>query len=447
MASQQIWSVSDFTRLVRDSLEDGFRDVWIQGEVSNIRMPGSGHVYFTLKDEQSQVRMVLFRSGFQHLRFGLREGLQVVTRGRVTVYEPRGEYQVLVEYVEPRGIGALQLAFEQLKERLAREGLFLEARKRPLPRFPRAVGVVTSLGGAAVRDIVAVLCRRWPAATIIIAPVPVQGAGAAEHIASAIAMLGAAGLVDVMIVGRGGGSWEDLWSFNEEVVVRAIAGAAVPIVSAVGHAIDVTLADFAADYRAPTPSAAAEAVVPLREEVIDRMSQWYGRIVRGMQNRCLLGGHRLDNALRMFDLMPRRIREDARRVDDLTMRLAVQMRRRLHGIDKTAYRLRHALMEAGPSAVIREFRILLPQLTGRVERQTRRVLTGRREALRRAVTALDALSPLATLSRGYSTIHRLADNRLVRRASDVSEGDLVRARLAAGQLLCLVKQSLSDSTP
>jgi exodeoxyribonuclease VII large subunit len=447
VTSPRIWTVSDFTRLIRESLEDRFRDIWIEGEVSNIRMPGSGHVYFTLKDEQSQVRMVLFRSGFQHLRFSLKEGLHVVTRGRATVYEPRGEYQVVVEYVEPRGIGSLQLAFEQLKERLAREGLFLEDRKRPLPRFPRAVGVVTSLSGAAIRDIVTVLCRRWPTINIIIAPVPVQGDGAAERIASAIAALSAADLVDVMIVGRGGGSWEDLWSFNEEVVVRAIAEARVPVVSAVGHEIDITLADFAADYRAPTPSAAAEAVVPVLQDVMERMGQWSGRIIRGMRTQYVLREHRLENALRLFEVMRRRMRTEVQHIDDLTFRIVGHMRQRMGSTQRTARALQHELMGAGPGAAAREFRILLHQLFGRLERQMRIQFSCRRQALHRRVAGLDALSPLGTLNRGYSTIHRLSDNRLVRRSSDVSEGEVVRARLAAGQLLCLVKQVLSDSSP
>ncbi|HEX2056372.1 MAG TPA: exodeoxyribonuclease VII large subunit [Nitrospiraceae bacterium] len=447
MTSRSILSVSDFTRVIRESLEDRFRDVWIEGEVSNVRMPGSGHVYFTLKDERSQVRMVLFRTGFQYLRFALKEGLRVVTRGRVTVYDARGEYQVVVEYIEPRGIGSLQLAFEQLKERLAREGLFLQSRKRALPRFPEAVGVVTSLTGAAIRDVVTVLCRRWPAVHIVIAPVPVQGVGAAERIASAIESLADSKLVDVIIVGRGGGSWEDLWSFNEEVVVRAIAGARVPVVSAVGHEVDVTLADFAADHRAPTPSAAAEAVVPVREEVMTCIAQWSIRMIRGMRGHCVAEGHRLQHALRVCDVMRRRVYEQAQRLDDLVGRMVGHMRRRLGLAERAARELHHGLIQTGPSAALREFRVLLPQLFGRLERQMGRILSDRRQALHGHISQLDVLSPLGTLSRGYSVIQRVSDNRLVRQSSDVTEGDLIRARLAQGRLLCLVKQTLSDSSP
>jgi len=230
---QRILTVSELTLLVRDRLEQSFPDIWVEGEVSNLRTPSSGHLYFTLKDQSSQIRAVLFKTGVRRLQFALREGLQVIVRGQLTVYEPRGEYQVVLDYLEPKGIGALQLAFEQLKEKLAGEGLFDPARKRPLPFLPRRVGVVTSLSGAAIRDILAVLERRCPILSVLIYPVPVQGEGAAPLIAEAIRALGASGEVDVMIVGRGGGSLEDLWCFNEEIVVRAIADSAVPVVTGV----------------------------------------------------------------------------------------------------------------------------------------------------------------------------------------------------------------------
>jgi exodeoxyribonuclease VII large subunit len=240
----------------------------LEGEISNLRTPGSGHLYCTLKDSTSQIRAVLFRSNALRLRFALQEGLHVIVRGRLTVYEPRGEYQIVLEHVEPKGIGALQLAFEQLKERLAAEGLFAQERKKSLPTYPQTVGLVTSITGAAIHDILTVLQKRWPLLHIIIAPVQVQGEGAAKQIADAVASLNSMREVDVIIVGRGGGSWEDLWTFNEEPVVRAIAASRIPVVSAVGHEVDVTLADLAADLRAPTPSAAAEMVVPVLSHLI-----------------------------------------------------------------------------------------------------------------------------------------------------------------------------------
>jgi exodeoxyribonuclease VII large subunit len=275
---RRIFTISELTLLIRNQLEQGFSGIWVEGEVSNLRAPASGHVYFTLKDQTSQIRAVLFRAGAQRLRFSLREGLHVIVQGRLTVYEPRGEYQAVVDYLEPKGIGALQIALEQLKEKLAREGLFDLVRKRPLPLLPRRVGLVTSLSGAAIRDMLSILQRRCPYLSILIVPVPVQGMGAALQIASAVRELGSSGKVDVMIVGRGGGSLEDLWPFNEEAVVRAIAESAVPVVSAVGHEIDHTLADLAADYRAPTLSAAAEAVAPIVEDLLGMLRElWHVR--------------------------------------------------------------------------------------------------------------------------------------------------------------------------
>jgi len=264
-----VLTVTELTTQIRLSLEQAFPELWVQGEVSNLRTPSSGHLYFTLKDQTSQIRAVLFRGVANQLRFALRDGLQVIVRGRLNVYEVRGDYQIILEYLEPKGIGALQLAFEQLKEKLEREGLFDSARKRPLPFFPRKVGIVTSPSGAAIQDMLTVMKRRCPVLSVLIYPVAVQGEGAAEQIAEAIAILGRRRDVEVIIVGRGGGSLEDLWCFNEEIVVRAIAESKVPVVSAVGHEIDFTLADFAADYRAPTPSAAAEVVSPVLGDLIE----------------------------------------------------------------------------------------------------------------------------------------------------------------------------------
>jgi len=308
---RQILTVSELTLLVRDRLEQAFPDIWVEGEVSNLRTPSSGHLYFTLKDQSSQIRAVLFRAGAQRLRFALQEGLQVIVRGRLTVYEPRGEYQVVLDYLEPKGIGALQIAFEQLKEKLAREGLFDQSRKRPLPFLPRRVGLVTSESGAAIHDILTVLRRRCP----------IQGEGAAPRIAEAIRALGASGAVDVMIVGRGGGSLEDLWCFNDEVVVRAIADSAVPVVSAVGHEIDFTLADFAADYRAPTPSAAAEAVAPVLDDLVRALLDAGVRQERAIQMQLTLARHRAQDRSGALPGLMLRVQRHAQHLDDLAGRL------------------------------------------------------------------------------------------------------------------------------
>jgi exodeoxyribonuclease VII large subunit len=317
------------TRLLRTSIEEQFSDVYLEGEISNLRAPGSGHVYCTLKDKTSQIRAVLFRSSAVRLRFALQEGLQVIVRGRLTVYEPRGEYQIVLNTVEPKGIGALQLAFEQLKERLATEGLFDQDRKKLFPAFPRTVGIVTSPTGAAIRDILAVLQRRWPILHILIAPVQVQGGSAGHQIAEALAALNDLGSVDVIIVGRGGGSLEDLWSFNEEIVVRAIAASHVPVVSAVGHEIDVTLADFVADLRAPTPSAAAEAVVPVLVETVERLRELTLRTGQVMLRHCVFERQRLEAGIRGVTDVRFRLQEAAQRVDDMVDRLREMVRQLL----------------------------------------------------------------------------------------------------------------------
>ena len=439
-------SVSEVTRLIRDSLEDQFRDVWIEGEVSNLRAPGSGHLYFTLKDEQSQLRGVLFRSGASRLRFTLQEGMGIIARGRISVYEPRGEYQLIVDTLEPKGVGAFQLAFEQLKERLALEGLFDEARKRPLPLFPRTVGVVTSLTGAAVRDIVAVLRRRCPVVNILIAPVPVQGEGAAERIAEAVTALSGMPQVEVMIVGRGGGAAEDLWAFNEEVVVRAISQSRVPVVSAVGHEIDVTLSDFAADFRAPTPSAAAEAVVPVLEEIVERIIEISGRFRRIVQTLLQMQRHRCERSIGVLREMRFRVQAQAQHLDELRDGLTRALTERLTWFHRRMVERQHNLLAQGPQNRIRTSLVLIPQLCKRLEQEARRTLISRRQLVAAYMAELDALSPLAILNRGYSVIHTVPSGQIVRRATDVAIGELVQARLGEGRLLCLVNEVLPNSS-
>ena len=423
-APRQILTVSALTALVRERLEGAFPDLWIEGEVSNLRAPSSGHLYFTLKDASSQIRAVLFRSGAQRLRFALEEGMHLVVRGRLTVYEPRGEYQIMLEYLEPKGLGALQLAFEQLKERLAGEGLFDEARKRPLPFLPKRVGIVTSLSGAALHDMLVVLRRRCPILGAVIAPVPVQGEGAAPQIAAAIRLLGSSGLVDVMIVGRGGGSLEDLWCFNEEEVVRAIAVCQVPVVSAVGHEIDVTLADFAADHRAPTPSAAAEAVAPVLRELLGTLE---------------------DCRVRMGHAAHRRMERVNQRIDESAVRIEHGLEALLAFHHRRLAECRRGLHIASPVERVRAIAALLPQLIQRVQRGMTAWLEMQRQSVRTVVAALDSLSPLAVLARGYSIVQTVPGGAVVKRAREVSEGDQVRARLGEGELLCDVRKILPDA--
>ncbi|OGW68184.1 MAG: exodeoxyribonuclease VII large subunit [Nitrospirae bacterium RIFCSPLOWO2_02_FULL_62_14] len=439
---QRILTVSALTALVRERLEEGFTDLWVEGEVSNLRTPSSGHIYFTLKDATSQIRVVLFRAGPQRLRFALKEGLQLVVRGRLTVYEPRGEYQIVLDYLEPKGLGALQLALEQLKEKLARDGLFEQARKRPLPFLPRRVGVVTSLTGAALRDILAVLRRRCPIVGIVVAPVPVQGEDAAAQIAEAVRALSSSRLVDVMIVGRGGGSLEDLWCFNEEVVVRAIAASAVPVVSAVGHEIDYTLADFAADYRAPTPSAAAEAVAPVLDDLFETLRDRAARLKLAVRGRLHKDRQECASALRVLYARPLPVEQAAQRLDDLTGRLGGSVMETLSAWQRRADACRHALEACSPRIRIGSALTLVPQLAKRMEQSLLAVLTLKRQATRSIASALDGLSPLAILGRGYSIVQTVPDGTVLKRAQDVSVGDDVLAKLADGRLLCSVRKIL-----
>ncbi|MGH7230849.1 MAG: exodeoxyribonuclease VII large subunit [Nitrospiraceae bacterium] len=443
--SRRILTVSQLTLQLRDQIEQGFSNIWVEGEVSNLRTPASGHLYFTLKDHTSQIRAVLFRSGAQRLRFSLREGLQVIVHGRLTVYEPRGEYQAVLDYLEPKGFGALQLALEQLKEKLSREGLFDQSRKRPLPFLPRRVGLVTSLSGAAIRDMLTVLRRRCPLLSIVIAPVPVQGEGAAPQIASAIRQLSSSGDVEVIIVGRGGGTLEDLWAFNEEVVVRAIAESVVPIVSAVGHEIDYTLADFAADHRAPTPSAAAEAVAPVLEDLVRLLRGLRVRQERGIRSRLALIQHELAHHCGTLPILTLQIQRRLQRLDEARDWLGVSMRECLGTLRQRARSGCHAIDLFSPLGRVKGQVILIPQLSKRIEQRIHAVLALRRQVIRSVVGVLDNLSPLAILARGYGIVQTVPDGRVVRKAREVSAGDEIHVRLAEGRLHCGVRDVLPDS--
>lgn len=438
--ARRILTVSELTSLVRGALEEGFFDVWVEGEVSNLRAPGSGHLYCTLKDDACQIRAVLFRSTAVRLRFALEDGLHIVGRGRLSVYEPRGEYQLVLEYAEPKGVGALQVAFEQLKQRLAAEGLFDAERKRPLPFLPRTVGIVTSPTGAVIRDMIAILHRRCPSLRIVVAPVRVQGAGSAEQIAEAIETLNGMEELDVILVGRGGGSIEDLWSFNEEVVVRAIAGSRVPIVSAVGHETDVTLADFAADVRAPTPSAAAEAAVPVLIEVRQRLLDLHRRAEQAVNRRCEDGHRSLELAHVRLAKIRLRIWEEAQRVDEAVMRMAGAAQRRFrHGCEQVHETTRTLVMHS-PLARIRHGRAAVPQLAARLHAVMRHLLDRRAQALRSNLAQLYQVSPLATLDRGYSVLEAIPSRIVLKSATQACVGQDVLARLAQGRLLCTVKE-------
>jgi len=435
-AERDVFTVSRLNRQARGLLETRLGTVWVEGELSNFSRPASGHWYFSLKDANAQVRCAMFRQRNQMLGLTPRDGQQVLLRARVSVYEPRGDFQLIVEHLEEAGEGELRRRFEALKRRLAAEGLFEAGRKRPLPTLPRAVGVVTSPSGAALRDVLQVLRRRFPAVPVILYPVPVQGDGAAARIAAAIGLASARGEVDVLIVGRGGGSLEDLWAFNEEVVARAIVAASMPVVSAVGHEIDFTIADLAADLRAPTPSAAAELVVPDAAEWLRGLAGQSRRLAAAWQRRA--AGWREDLAWsrrRLLQLHPAlRLEREAQRLDDLDGRLKAALRLALaHRAHRLSAR-RGELAALSPAARIADLQRRSEVLAARLGPAARASLARLRLRLATAGRTLAGVSPLATLDRGYAIVTRLADGRVLVDAAAAEVGDAVEARLARGRL-------------
>ena len=427
---------SQLNALARELLEGQFAQVWVQGEISNFSRPASGHLYFTLKDERAQVRCALFRMQAQRLRFLPRDGMQVLARGRLTLYEARGEYQLVLEHLEEAGEGALRQAFEELKGRLAAEGLFETARKRPLPRFVRRLGVITSPRGAAVRDVISVLGRRFPLLEVDVLPVPVQGQGSAAELLSMLQRAGASGRYDVLLLTRGGGSLEDLWSFNDEALARAIAASPVPVVSAVGHEVDFSLADFAADLRAATPSAAAELLVPDSIALQSQVRQLGARLEAAWQRQQAARAQRSDQAwLRLQGLRPQiRLQDGSQRLQLLGGRLGNAIAARLSG---DLHRLRdqaERLARQHPRARLDAQRHRGQLLSQRLDASWRRRVERSASRLQAAASLLHSLSPLATLGRGYAILRAGRDGRIVRNAAQVEVGDRVEALLAEGRL-------------
>jgi len=400
-AGESARTVSELTREIKDRLEAHYPDVWVSGEISNCRPARSGHVYLTLKDDQSQISAVIWRNTASQLQFDLTDGLEVVARGGVEVYLPRGQYQLVIRQLTPRGVGALELAFRQLQEHLAAEGLFDADRKQPIPRFPRRIALVTSPTGAAVRDMLQVITRRWPSVEIVLLPVRVQGAGAAEEIARAIELVPSLPRVDVVIAGRGGGSLEDLWAFNEEIVARAIAGCPVPLVSAVGHEIDVSIADLVADVRALTPSEAGELVVPHRDELRTSLQGTRTRLAAALNQQAQRSRGRLD-----------------------------------------AFASRPVLVR--PHGQVRELAGRVDELQQRIDRAGRNRIRASRDRLGTAAAALQALSPLEVLGRGYS-MTRTIDGGVVRTAENLQAGDQIVTTLASGHVTSRVESTRPDT--
>ncbi len=396
---RRLLSVWELTSQVKDLLESSFPAVWVSGEISNLARPRSGHCYLTLKDDRAQLRAVIWRTTARRLRFELRDGLEVTCHGCVDVYPPRGAYQLVIEQIEPKGIGALELAFRQLREKLEKEGLFDPRRKKPLPPFVRRVAVVTSPTGAAIHDFLQVLGRRWRGADVLIVPTRVQGEGAGEEVARAVKTASRVKPhVDCIIVTRGGGSLEDLWAFNEEVVVRAIAACPIPVVSAVGHEIDVTLSDMAADVRALTPSEAAELVAPASEELVAALRQYQKRLIAALRSRAGSARSRLDALAR-------------------------------HPVFRRPHQLVHDLSRC------------LDELETRSTRAIRHRLQAARARIDAASGQLDSLSPLAVLGRGYSLTRRTSDDSVVRNAGDLTPGDEITTRFAQGEATSRVERT------
>jgi exodeoxyribonuclease VII large subunit len=441
----RILTVTELAAGVRGMLDEVVGPVWVAGELSGVRQSSARHLYFTLKDRQCQLSAVMFWRAAQTLPFDLAEGLDVVVHGRLELYTPRGALQLVVERMEPQGLGALRLAYEQLKNRLAAEGLFAAERKRALPRFPRTIGIVTALPGAAIHDMLTTLRRRWPAARVVVCPVRVQGAGAARDIADGIADLGRLRGLDVLLVGRGGGSLEDLWAFNEEVVARAIAAAVVPVVSGIGHEIDFTIADLVADHRAATPTAAAAAAVPERERVADGVAACRAALAAALARRVRRAREQVNGLARRIPSPRRRADALAIRLDDLGGRLASALARRVSWDRRELGTLGRRLAAAGPPVLLARMRARVEGLRERLQRAFAARVRAARDTLDRAALSLGALSPLACLERGYAIV-RLgsAAGPIVRDAAALVPGDGVALVLARGRAFGRVERTESS---
>ncbi len=435
---RQVLSVSQLNRRAKQLLETHLPLIWVEGEISNLARPSSGHWYFTLKDDNAQVRCAMFRGRNQQVRFQPQQGQQVLVRARVSLYENRGDYQLIAEHMEEAGHGALQRAFEALKEKLLQEGLFDEARKRPLPALPQHIGVITSGTGAAIRDILTVLQRRFPSIPVTLIPVPVQGKEAAPAIVRALDLANRAELFDVLIVGRGGGSLEDLWPFNEEMVARAIAGSEVPVVSAVGHEVDFTIADFVADLRAPTPSAAAELVVPDASDWLTQFRGYAQRLTQLMQRRLRAEQQHVQHLGKRLRHPGERLQQQSQRLDGLELRLNQVMRQRLTTARQRLDNLAARQKAQRPEPRLRQWRLQVEQHRERLNRQMQQIIKQQRQRLGEAGRLLHSVSPLNTLERGYAIVHGEA-GEVVRDAAQVKAGDRIRTRVAKGEILSRVE--------
>ncbi len=437
---RDVFSVTRLNRAARELLETGLARVWVEGEISNLARPASGHLYFTLKDAKAQVSCALFRNRAQRLRFAPENGLQVLVRAQVSLYEPRGNYQLIVDQMEEAGDGALRRAFDELKNRLYNEGLFDEAAKRPIPELPRCIGVITSPSGAAIRDVLTVLRRRFAGIPVVIYPTRVQGEGAADDIVAALELAQRHNVCDVLLLTRGGGSLEDLWPFNEEKVARAVAACTLPLISAVGHEVDVVITDFVADARAPTPSAAAERLSPDGAALETRIRQLASRLRQQLQRQLQRHRERLDwLRQRLARQHPgQRLQQQAQRLDELEQRLERALRQNLATrrarLDTASARLR----QHHPGRRLDELLAHNRALAKRLEYCINLQLSKRREKLAILARALETVSPLATLQRGYSITLAAGSGQVITDSRQVAPGDALETRLASGRVFSTV---------
>lgn len=441
---RRVWKVRDLVAAVRTHIEREYSDAWVEGEISNFRAPDSGHLYFTLKDGNAQLKVVMFRSSARLLRFRPADGLQVVIRGRITIYEDRGELQISAEYIEPKGAGSLQLAFERLKAKLEAEGLFAAERKKPIPTLPSRIGIVTSAQAAALRDILNILQRRHHSANVLIFPAQVQGDAASIEIATGLRYFNQHDDVDVIIIARGGGSAEDLAPFNNEGLARTIAASEIPVISAVGHETDFTITDFVADLRAPTPSAAAELVIRSRQEIEEQTAALHERLARAMRYRLLMGRQAITELSQhgAFARMMEVIRQRQQSLDDLTHRMELAQRLVLEQSRRRWETVSSAIRHYDLGLVLSGMRKELDSWTMALVAVTRNVLLQHRVRSERLQTALQSLSPLAILDRGYALVFD-AEGNLLKDVASVNPGDNISARLAHGQLHATVNKKES----
>jgi exodeoxyribonuclease VII large subunit len=442
---RRVWKVRDLVAAVRTHIEREYADTWVEGEISNFRSPESGHLYFTLKDGDSQIRVVMFRSSARLLRFRPADGLQVVVRGRVTIYEDRGELQISAEYVEPKGAGSLQLAFEQLKAKLEAEGLFAAERKKAIPWLPARIGIITSPQAAALRDVLNILQRRHRSASVLIYPAQVQGDAASYEVASGLRYFNQQKNVEVVIIARGGGSAEDLAPFNNEALARTLAACEIPVISAVGHETDFTIVDFVADLRAPTPSAAAELVIRSRQEIEEQASVLQDRLVRAVRYRLLMGRQALTELSQhgAFARMMEAIRQRQQKIDDLTHRMELAQRGLVERLRRRWETVSAAVRHYDVRMVLAGMRKELDSYLNALAAVMRNVLLQHRVRSERLETALRSLSPLAILDRGYALVFD-STGKLLKNADAVQVGDDISARFAHGQIQATVTKKASE---